>query len=91
MQCSLVQQLPLLEDVQSSTTGGDGKRAPAELPSTVWGLVSLLILLGGGVGVEEWFGGDPALQDPSLPANTLLVRSHALTKVYMFCMPVNST
>lgn len=36
--------------------------------------MSLLILLGGGVSAEEWFGGDPALQDACLPANTLLVR-----------------
>ena len=37
-----------------------------------------MILLEGSVGVEEWFGGEPSLQDPSLPANTLLVRPHRL-------------
>ena len=64
VQRSLLQQLPLLKDVQRSTPGGESMHAPANLPCTVWGLVSLLILLRGGVGVEEWFGGDPSLQDP---------------------------
>lgn len=70
---SLLQQLPLLKDVQSSTHGGEGTSTQVDLPCTVWGLVSLLILLGG-VGMEEWFGGDASNQGPSLPANTLLVR-----------------
>ena len=37
--------------------------------------MSLLILLEGTVSVEEWFGGDPADSDPSLPGSTLLVRT----------------
>ena len=85
IKCSLVQQLPLLKDVQSSTPDGEGTSTPTDLPCTVWGLLTLLILLGGSVGVEEWFGGDPSLQDPSLPANTLLVRPHRQLDLQLMC------
>ena len=66
---ALLERLPLLQDVRSSTNNVE----PAEM-ELLWGLVSLLILLEGSVGVEEWFGGDPRLLAASLPGSTLLVR-----------------
>ena len=76
-QSSLVEKLPYLCDVQHSTNSN--KPAEVELPCPLWGLVSLLILLEGSVGVEEWFGGDPETLDASLPGHTLLVRVQAFS------------
>lgn len=68
-QPSLIDRLPLLKGVQHSTTN-DSNPAEIELPCSPWGLASLLILLEGSVSVEQWFGGDPGLQDPALPVHT---------------------
>ena len=40
---SLLQQLPLLKDLQRFTPKGKAITAPADFPCSVWGLVSLLI------------------------------------------------
>ena len=69
---AFVEQLPLLREVQDSTDAAKGSHV--QLPCSSWGLVSLLILLEGSVGVEEWFGGDPETLDASLPGHTLQVR-----------------
>lgn len=76
LQAAMLERLPLLHDVEDSTAN-DSKPAAVELPCTVWGLVSLLILLQGNLTVDEWFGfgRDPHVQDASLPANTLVVRA----------------
>ena len=69
---TLMERLPLLHDVRSSTNNVE--HAEMELPCPLWGLMSLLVLLEGSVGIEEWFGGDPRLMAASLPGHTLLVR-----------------
>lgn len=51
----LLEKLPLLLDVETSTS--DSKPAKIQLPCPLWGLVSLLILLEGRVTVKSWFGG----------------------------------
>lgn len=78
LQSPLLQKLPLLNDVQNSTTS-DSKVVDLDLPCSVWGFVSLLILLEGSVSVKEWFGGSSQNDhDPSLPAHTLQVHYLAL-------------
>ena len=72
-QSSLLQKLPLLADVQGSTEGKTS--STVQLPCTIWGLVSLLILLMEDVNVEDLFCGDPKHLDPELPSQTLIVRS----------------
>lgn len=73
-QSTLLEKLPLLKDIHSTTS--DSKQAQLDLPCSIWGLVSLLILLEGRVHVERWFTGISDQQDidPSLPAHTLQVR-----------------
>ena len=69
---ALLESLPLLQDLKSSTN--DGTPAQVDLPCSLWGLVSLLVLLEGSVTVKEWFGGDPEHQDANLPSMTLQVQ-----------------
>jgi hypothetical protein len=72
LQRSVLQQLPLLQDISKSTSDKeDGRNTELELPCSIWGFVSLLMLLEGSLQLEYWFGQD---MDPSLPSQTLLVR-----------------
>lgn len=72
---SLLAQLPLLLDVSQSTEQPkpDKKRTFMRLPCSVWGLVSLLVLLEGGVTIDSWFRRDRDARDldASLPAQTM--------------------
>ena len=76
LQRSMLEQLPLLLDISESTTGDiEETRIDIQLPCSVWGLTSLLLLLEGAVKQHHWFG---VASDPSLPAQTLLVRSRGM-------------
>ena len=70
-----MEELPLLQDISQNTSPSTDAHADLELPCSVWGIVSLLLLLEGSVKLAHWFGGDC---DHSLPAQTLLV-----------CMPLS--
>lgn len=75
LQQDVMEELPLLQDISQNTSPSTDAHADLELPCSVWGIVSLLLLLEGSVKLAHWFGGDC---DPSLPAQTLLV-----------CMPLS--
>ena len=79
----LLEKIPLLRDISSNTSDVKGVSeaehpmggAEIELPCSVWGLVSLLLLLlEGCVVVKDWFEANWQTNDPSLPAQTLEVR-----------------
>jgi hypothetical protein len=83
---ALLAKLPLLKDVSGSTSADDPtedsvrESEPAaprvtsmSLPCSVWGFVSLLVLLEGSIGLKSWFS-NRTDADPSLPAQTLEVR-----------------
>jgi hypothetical protein len=71
LQRAIFEKLPLLLDISASTCSKEqAAAAPLELPCSVWGFVSLLLLLEGNVKLSHWFRGDC---DTSLPAQTLLV------------------
>lgn len=80
IQWSLLEKLPLLHDIASNTSSAeasaDEQGVEMLLPCSVWGLVSLLVLLEGRVTVRQWFESDWPANDPSLPAQTLEVRSN---------------
>lgn len=75
LQKALIKKLPLLLNVESSTSGS--KPAEIKLPCTIWALVSLLILLEGEVTVQEWFEfkGEHSQEDEALPGDNLAVCS----------------
>ena len=82
----LLEKIPLLRDISSNTSDVKGVSeaehpmggAEIELPCSVWGLVSLLLLLlEGCVVVKDWFEANWQTNDPSLPAQTLEVRLHS--------------
>lgn len=62
-----------------------GQSIDMALPCSVWGLVSLLVLLEGAVGVEEWFDSGTHKSDPALPAQTLEVLNPCLPAAMHFC------
>jgi hypothetical protein len=68
---AMLEKLPLLLDISERTCSKEQAAAPLELPCSVWGFVSLLLLLEGKMKLSEWFRGD---SDTSLPTQTLLVR-----------------
>lgn len=81
---SLLQQIPLLCEIDSSTDGQQGhnqsdeetgdsikQAAQFRLPCPIWGMISVLILLEGAVGIKPWFA--EASSDPSLAQQTLQV------------------
>lgn len=79
---SLVSKLPLLADIASNTTNGntgtkvngsDENSLEVELTSSVWGIVSLLLLMEASVSMTHWFASSRAASDPVLPAQTLEV------------------
>lgn len=49
----MLQKLPLLAEQLRSTA----RSKPVMLPCSVWAVVSVLVLLKGGVRAREWFGG----------------------------------
>ena len=90
---SLLKKIPLIHDIATNTSSGDGdpctatkaaetdakalevvQEASMQLPCSVWGLVSALLLLEGKVSLKQWFETDWPAKDPSLPAQTLQVR-----------------
>lgn len=89
IQSSLLAKLPLLQDVAKSTgavaeltneeydagliTQREPQVANMELSCSVWGLVSLLLLLEGDVTMKHWFASCCPDSDPGLPAQTLEV------------------
>lgn len=88
VQRSLAAKLQLLQDIASSTASdcsADGSVHTTDMmmPCSIWGFISLLLLAEGGVTAQQWFGNCPCSQclqgstdcDPSLPAQTLEVRS----------------
>jgi hypothetical protein len=64
----MVEKLPLLLDISKSTSSKQLAAAQLELPCSVWGFVSLLLLLEGNVKLSHWFRADT---DTSLPTQTL--------------------
>lgn len=75
LQRAVLEKLPILLDIANSTTADEGGTSTElELPCSVWGFVSLLLLLEGSMKPGHWFGGD---SEPSLPAQTLLVCTSA--------------
>lgn len=84
MEYSLVEKLPLLHDVATNADPTDDA-APMHMVSSIWGLVSLLILLDGEVTVQQWFeGGSRGHPIASLPGQTLEVAC------YLDCSPVKN-
>lgn len=86
IQDSLLEKLPLLHDVVKSTCSVarmaqhglvEGNRehqvASISLSCSVWGLVSLLLLLEGAVTMKHWFASCCPDSDSGLPAQTLEV------------------
>jgi hypothetical protein len=65
----LLEKLPLLLDISNSTSNKQ-KASQLELPCSVWGFVSLLLLLERNVKLKRWLGSSG---DTFLPAQTLLV------------------
>lgn len=88
IESALLNQLPLLCDAQAcasasapTATSGSGNTsqsnpAALQLPCSVWGLVSLLLLLEGSMTVAQWFDSDKPEADAALPAQTLEVLSY---------------
>jgi hypothetical protein len=70
LQRAMLEKLPLLLDISKSTSSKQQAAAQLELPCSVWGFVSLLLLLEGNVKLSHWFRADT---DTSLPTQTLLV------------------
>ena len=68
-----------VSDVKKMTNG-----AEIHLPSSVWGLMSLLLLLEGCVLVQDWFETNWHTNDPSLPAQTVEVRLHRNVHNYAY-------
>jgi hypothetical protein len=90
IQSSLLAKLPLLQDIAKSTMSvaqlhedlddnlivqRPRQVASMELSCSVWGLVSLLLLLEEDVTMKHWFAICCPASDPGLPAQTLEVRS----------------
>lgn len=89
IQSSLVEKLPLLQDVAKSTGAvaelthdefeddlivqRQPQVANMALSCSVWGLVSLLLLLEGNVTMKHWFASCCPDSDPGLPAQTVEV------------------
>lgn len=84
IQPCLLQQLPVLADIAGSTEDAGAESLakqeetePAEinleLPCSIWGLVSVLIIIEG-VSLRRWFRSNAPDCDPSLPVQTLEVR-----------------
>jgi hypothetical protein len=71
LQKAMWEKLPLLLDISKSTCRTQQEAGQLELPCSVWGFVSLLLLLQGNMKLSHWFRGD---KDTSLPTQTLLVR-----------------
>jgi hypothetical protein len=67
---AMLEKLPLLLKAFQSTRSTRPTIDELELPCSVWGFVSLLLLLEGSVKMRQWFRGD---SDTSLPNQTLLV------------------
>jgi hypothetical protein len=70
LQKAMLEKLPLLLDISQSPSSKQQAAAQLELPCSVWGFVSLLLLLEGNVKLAHWFQGN---SDTSLPTQTLLV------------------
>jgi hypothetical protein len=66
---TMVEKLPLLLDISASTSSTRQEAGQLELPCSVWGFVSLLLVLEGNLKLSHWFQGDST----SLPTQTLLV------------------
>jgi hypothetical protein len=73
VQETMLEKLPLLLDISTSTSSKEQAAAPLELPCSVWGFVSLLLLLEGSAKPSHWFRADC---DASLPAQILVVCPH---------------
>jgi hypothetical protein len=87
IQAQLIEKISLLFDVSRSLSeraGDSAAESPEveqnaiqisdlQLPCSVWGFVSLLLLLEGGLTVDEWFCSGRRESDASLPAQTLEV------------------
>lgn len=85
----LLPQLPLLSSIRLNCTASDAdgvtdsladtkidadvKSTEIELPGSVWGLVSSLVLLERSVSPGQWFVGRNACSDATLPVQTLEV------------------
>lgn len=88
IQGDLLEELPLLSDIAScALTSEPREHTPAEdasasasevpaidLPFSVWGLVSLLLLMEGSVAVSDWFAASRPDAHAGLAAETLTVR-----------------
>ena len=97
IQGELLEELPLLADIASSCACSTddvepqpdvtalSKLSEVELPFSVWGLVSLLLLMEGSVAVGDWFGSARPDIDAGLPSETLAVRSSNLYHAYATC------
>jgi hypothetical protein len=70
LQRAMVEKLPLLLDITQSTSSARQAAIELELPCSLWGFVSLLLLLEGNMKLNHWFRGD---RDTALPTQTLLV------------------
>jgi hypothetical protein len=73
LQRAMLEKLPVLLQVFNSTSGEQQTTAQIQLPCSVTGFVSLLLVLEGNVKLRPWFRGD---SDTSLPTQTLLVCIH---------------
>jgi hypothetical protein len=70
LQRAMWEKLPVLLDIYNSTSGEQLTTAQNQLPFSVKGFVSLLLVLEGHVKLRQWFRGDI---DTYLPTQTLLV------------------
>jgi hypothetical protein len=78
LQRAMLGTLPLLVNLSKSTSSKEQATAQLELPCSVWGFVSLLLLLEGNVKLSHWFQGDC---DTTLPIQTLLVCARGCSSI----------
>ena len=68
LQQDVMEELPLLQDISQNTSPSTDAHADLELPCSVWGIVSLLLLLEGSVKLAHCSAGTvtpPCLPKPS--------------------------